>query len=236
MFNPNFSKLLVEVLNNPGKSSDTYNRFYHYSFTNRMLFMMQGLNEPVATYAKWQELGRQVRKGESAKYLWVPKIKKEKDGTSSCYGFMFRKGIFGLSQTDGPELEYPETKEWNKDDCLNNLGVKLIKFEADGNVQGYCVPNIGIAINPVAKYPIKTLLHEIAHYLMGHKDSNSVSEFQAETVAYILMHELGIEDKFDKAASRAYIQGWLDKELPSQDTVKQVFQTINKVIEAGKNE
>jgi hypothetical protein len=54
---------LTEALNAPGSLGTTYTRFYNYSFLNQIRLMMQGAREPVATYNRWQELGRQVRKG-----------------------------------------------------------------------------------------------------------------------------------------------------------------------------
>jgi N-terminal domain of anti-restriction factor ArdC len=60
---------LAEALNAPGALGDTYTRFYNYSFLNQIRLMMQGVCEPVATYKRWQELGRQIRKGSKAKVV-----------------------------------------------------------------------------------------------------------------------------------------------------------------------
>jgi hypothetical protein len=51
---------LAEALAAPGSLGNTYTRFYNYSFLNQVRLMMQGTFEPVATYKRWQELGRQV--------------------------------------------------------------------------------------------------------------------------------------------------------------------------------
>ncbi|TMD69892.1 MAG: DUF1738 domain-containing protein, partial [Chloroflexi bacterium] len=67
-----WGKVIEEALTAPGNLGDTYNRFYQYSFFNQMLLRLQGVNEPVATYKKWQELGRQVLKGSRAKEIVRP--------------------------------------------------------------------------------------------------------------------------------------------------------------------
>ena len=48
-----------------------------------------------------------------------------------------------------------------------------------------------MALNPSAVYPAKTLLHELAHLMLGHcKDGDSthrgVAEFEAEATAYLV--------------------------------------------------
>jgi N-terminal domain of anti-restriction factor ArdC len=63
---------LAEALNAPGALGSTYTRFYNYSFLNQIRLMMQGTCEPAATYNRWQELGRQVRKGSKAKVVLAP--------------------------------------------------------------------------------------------------------------------------------------------------------------------
>ena len=53
-------KLLDEALTAPGNMGNVYSRFHDYSITNMMLFMLQGIHEPVASYSRWKSLGRQV--------------------------------------------------------------------------------------------------------------------------------------------------------------------------------
>lgn len=65
-------KLLDEALTAPGNMGNVYSRFHDYSITNMMLFMLQGIHEPVASYSRWKSLGRQVVKGAKAKEVIVP--------------------------------------------------------------------------------------------------------------------------------------------------------------------
>jgi antirestriction protein ArdC len=242
-----WAELLDIALTTPGNIGNVYNRFYNYSFLNCLLMMSQGATGPVATYGRWQELGRQVRRGEKA--LWIVRpitITKEDendpDKTRSFRKFKFIKSPFDLSCTDGPDLPPVELADWDLELALKTLEITRIPFShLNGNVQGYSTERT-FAINPVAKYPTKTTLHELAHILLGHtvKDFSAeyvlhrgVAEFQAESVAYLAMKEFGIDDG-SESVSRAYIQGWLEGEKPGDAAIRQVFSAVNKLITAGR--
>jgi len=235
----NWTELLSQAINTPGSTSNTYNRFYNYSLINRMHFMLQGIKEPVATYKKWQELGRQVRKGERSNYVVRPIFYKDKkDPTKTILGgFKPVNCIFSLSQTEGEEI-YFEIETWDKVKALSKLNIKEINFEhIDGNAQGYATSE-GYAINPVAKYPTKVMFHELAHIVMGHigsDDKREIKEFQAESVAYILMNELELTC-FDASESRSYIQNWLGKNKPTETEIKAVFKAVDTILNSGLKE
>src|SRR5258708_1517848 len=72
-----WQQLLDEALTAPGNLTGVYDRFHDYSLTNMMLFMMQGIREPVASYSRWKSLGRQVVKGAKAKEVIVPVLVNE---------------------------------------------------------------------------------------------------------------------------------------------------------------
>src|SRR5271167_4624271 len=74
---------LTEALEAPGSLGTTYTRFYNYSFLNQIRLMMQGTREPVATYDRWVELGRQVRKGSKAKVVLAPIMVSREDTDAS---------------------------------------------------------------------------------------------------------------------------------------------------------
>ncbi len=65
-------KLMEEALTAPGNLGNVYSRFHDYSLTNELLFFMQGIHEPVASFSRWKALGRQVLKGARAKEVIVP--------------------------------------------------------------------------------------------------------------------------------------------------------------------
>ena len=63
-----FADLLQSAVQEPGILCRAYSQFHSYSLGNQLLAMMQcherGLEPgPMATYPRWKELGRQVRKG-----------------------------------------------------------------------------------------------------------------------------------------------------------------------------
>lgn len=233
----NWSDLVNKALTVKGSLGNTYNRFYNYSFGNQILLMYQGVYEPVATYKKWAELGRQVKKGSKAKAILQPIVKTVDDETE-IQGFFLRNSLFGMSETTGQEIELPEIERWNREKALKTLDIKLIPFErTNGNVQGYANKN-GIAINPLAVNPTKTLFHEIAHKVLGHTESTDlhkgIKEFQAECTAYLLMIELELATWEQLSTSRAYVQEWLQDTKPSDAEIKQVFNAVNKIIKAGR--
>src|SRR5215471_19051170 len=66
-----WAALLQEAVTKPGYIHEAYTRFHWYSVGNQMLALFQcfarGLQPgPLATWPKWKELGRHVKKGEKA--------------------------------------------------------------------------------------------------------------------------------------------------------------------------
>lgn len=262
-----WNAILVEAINAPGSLGKTYCRFYNYSFLNQIRLLMQGVNEPVATYRRWAELGFQVQKGSKAKVVLAPKmISKivEKNGQpvlengkpkkrQVLIGFKEIRTVFGFSDTDGDELPPIEVPAWQVDTAIEALGVEREKFaHTNGNTQGYSYERDGrkvIAVNPTAAYPAKTLMHELAHLVLGHckalEDGTEVEhrglgEFEAETTAYLVAKELELpEGMWDPAESRAYIQNWLGSH-PEGDAavtdkhIGRIFGAVQKILAAGR--
>jgi N-terminal domain of anti-restriction factor ArdC len=64
-----WAALLDEAVRKPGYIHEAYSRFHSYSLGNQLLALYQcverGLQPaPLASYRKWKELGRHVKKGE----------------------------------------------------------------------------------------------------------------------------------------------------------------------------
>lgn len=244
---PEWHELLKAALEMPGEAGNTYNRFRRLSIGNQVLLMMQGLFEPVHTYKGWLGLGRQVRKGSKARSIYVPMFRKEeKDGekTEKLSGFKLVPSMFGVSDTDGDELPPYEPPTWSKERALAALKITEKAFDLiDGNVQGYSAGK-EVAINPVAVYPFKTLMHELGHIVAGHTSEEQVGEyrthrglkeFEAEAAAYLIMNELGALEQFNAAESRNYIQTWLShhNEKPDEKSIRHVFSVADKILRAG---
>lgn len=235
-----YGLLIEKALTLEGSIGNTYNRFYSYSYMNQILLMLQGVNEPVATYKKWLELGRQVKKGSKAKEVVRPYFKKDDEGEETINGFGLSKCLFGLSETTGEELPVPEIKAWSVDLALSVLDIEKIEFtQANGNIQGYSKMR-QLAINPLAVNYNKTLMHELAHIVLGHTEATGeekhrgVLEFEAEATAYLLMHELELVTDKQDSTSRAYIQIWLSGQKPKEENIKAIFKAVDKILKAGK--
>ena len=122
----------------------------------------------MATYPKWKELGRHVRKGEKALTLCMPltlKRKRDADAADSADSelatfvrFVYRARWLVLAQTDGEALPEPDVPTWDAQRALATLAVAEIPFDhTDGNTMGYARER-SIAINPLNPLPHKTRL------------------------------------------------------------------------------
>ena len=239
-------QLIEETLTMPGSLGNTYNRFVNYSFMNQVLLYVQGVREPVNTYNRWRQMDRQVIKGSKAKTIVRPIIGKARldDGTDEVRlrGFKPVKCLFTVSETTGEELPPLEPRVWDKDKALGALVIRQVPFEdIDGNTAGYSVGR-DFAINPVAKYPLKTTFHELGHIVLGHTTPDQlqdyqrhrgVREFQAEATAYIVMNELELSEHLDASESRAYVQHWLSDERPAESEIRPVFSAVDSILKAG---
>jgi N-terminal domain of anti-restriction factor ArdC len=248
---------LTEALEAPGALGTTYTRFYSYSFLNQIRLMMQGVHEPVATYNRWQELGRQVRKGSKAKVVLAP-IMVSRDAKDDetvvigadgkprkrqiLVGFRDSRTVFGYSDTDGDDLPAVDLPGWDADTALAALHVDRVPFNmVNGNAQGFAYEDTDgrhLAINPTAAYPAKTTFHELAHLMLGHckngdETHRGVAEFEAEAVAYLVAKELQLIE-WDAAESRAHIQNWLGGTEVTEENISRVFAAVNKVLAAGR--
>ena len=250
----NFSQLLRDAVEQPGIISQAYSTFHGYSIGNQLLAWSQCAARklplgPIATFKKWQELGRQVRRGEKALALVMPVTINKKDESGEKTGevfqmFAMKNNWFTLGQTDGEDFAHEaKTPAWDKTQALAALNITEAQFSiANGNVQGYAQLD-AIAINPVAEYPHKTRFHELAHIVLGHTKEGVMTdseftprdtrEVEAESVAYILCALLGLPGLNE---SRGYIQSWLANGEISDKSAQRIFSAANKILEAGSVE
>ncbi len=247
-----FSEYLKDIVTKEGVLSSCYSTFHNYSLLNQLLASSQlkgrGQNlAPIASYKRWQELGRQVKKGSKAIALLMPVLVNKKDAEGNKTDdkmqlFVTRNNWFSLDDTEGAEFK-PEVKiaAWNKDKALETLNIKETSFQSvNGNSQGYASDR-EIAINPLAVLPHKTRFHELAHVVLGHTSeglmsdseltAKNIKEVEAESVAYILCDLLGLEGAKE---SRGYIQHWLQSESISDKSAQKIFGAADKILKAGQ--
>ena len=95
-----WAAILQEAVTKPGYIHEAYSRFRNFSIGNQILALYQCVERslppgPLATFPKWKELGRHVKKGEKAITLCMPlackrsKIITKYDGTKREEEFVF---------------------------------------------------------------------------------------------------------------------------------------------------
>jgi antirestriction protein ArdC len=248
---PSWAALLERAVMEPGIISSAYFAFHEYSLGNCILAWSQAEERkialgPIATYAKWQALRRQVRRGEKAIWLCQPvTIKRKIDGTDQdeeiITRFAYKPHWFFLAQTDGAEIPSAAIPGWDRTRALSNLDVTEEPFASlDGNCQGYAHHRT-IAVSLVAAHPLKTFAHEVAHVILGHTteqeqtDSEltprTLREVEAEATAMLVCAALGLPGV---ELSRGYIQHWnASGEAIPERSCQRIFKAADQILKAG---
>jgi antirestriction protein ArdC len=250
-----FRQLLEEAVTKPGTLMKAYSMFWNYSLGNQILALFQANRRgiplgPIASYNRWKELGRHVKRGEKAIELCMPvtstRTVKEQgtDGNETeteivFKRFVFRRNWFMLSQTDGAKYQMPAIPAWDRTRALKTLSVEEIPFEMmNGNCQGYAKGR-QIAINPVAQMPAKTTFHEVAHVVLDHTSEavhdseelpRNLKEVEAESVALLCLESLGMDGA---EYCRGYIQNWLSGATIPERSAQRIFSAADKILKAG---
>jgi hypothetical protein len=250
-----FRQLLNEAVSKPGTLMQAYSLFWNYSLGNQMLALMQAHNRgitpgPIASFNRWKDLGRYVKRGEKAIELCMPVTVKRTVKETGPDGndvetevgfkrFIFKRNWFMLSQTDGAAYTLPAIPAWDRARALTTLSIEEIPFSMlNGNCQGYATGR-QLAINPLAQLPAKTTFHELAHIELGHTSEavhdsetlpRSLKEVEAESVALLCLESLGMPGA---EYCRGYIQNWLQgAEIPERSAQK-IFAVADKLLKAG---
>src|SRR4029077_8009624 len=125
-----FRQLLNEAVTKPGTIMKAYSLFWNYSLGNQILALFQADRRgialgPIASFNRWKDLGRYVKRGERAIELCMPVTAKRTvketgpDGADTetevpFTRFVFRRNWFMLSQTDGAEYVPPAIPAWDR--------------------------------------------------------------------------------------------------------------------------
>jgi antirestriction protein ArdC len=207
--------------------------FRHYSFNNLLLIAAQCPHATrVAGYRKWQELGRQVRKGErSIKILGYstkkitttdPATGEEVEDRVVRYPVL---SVFDLSQTDGDPIPTDAYQLPTGDGPIGALdqlttwltaeGWTLTEKPLAGGCEGYTDHQQQVIVTDTGLEPaarLAVLLHEAAHAVLHgelaageYQADRGLCETEAESVAYVLANLLGLDAD---ASSISYIAGW----------------------------
>jgi antirestriction protein ArdC len=230
-------------------------RFRQYSFNNTMLIMIQKPDAThVASYKKWTEMGRQVKKGEKSLGIFAPMMRKrtETDGTERSFIMGFKiVPVFDISQTEGDPVPEPikpvlldgEAPVGMYDSLALLAAEKGYSVKVGPSVHGengYCSPasrmiHITEGLSPAQA--CKTMTHEVAHMLL-HTDEDAltveamnhrgIAEVEAESIASIVLGSVGFDtDEY----TLPYIAGWSDgKPEAIAATADRVLKTVKQIL------
>lgn len=229
-------------------------RFHKYSARNCIMILMQ---KPEATrcasFGAWIKMKRHVIKGETGIKILCPCPRSEttinpKTGEEETRSWMdFRIGsTFDVSQTEGEPL--PEICHVLKGDVdnfpavvkkISSVTTAKIEFsDFAGEANGYYSPvdhKIVVKDSLPHAQQIKTLCHEVAHSLLHCEDGEfsdaeqAEKELQAESVAYVVCHALGIDSA---EYTFGYLVGWSGGERKRFEKVlAAVHQCASEIIE-----
>lgn len=249
---------------------DFASKLHTYSAQNRMwLFaqaMMRGWDDlgHVAGFRTWLALGRHVRKGERGLTVLAPvRVKVTADDgleTWAVRGFKVEH-VFAACQTDGdgdvPEAIRPTLLTgagpdgaW---DALARLvtergfDVKRAGLFPENGVTSMAARTVTVADRLDEAAAVKTLAHELAHVILhsepalDYHANRGRCEVEAESVAYLVCRELGLETD---AYTFPYVATWAsgavkvvtaaaDRALGcARDIVEQVEQLASQLVAA----
>ncbi len=206
--------------------AETRATFHDYSMNNCMLIAMQCPEATrVAGFKAWQQLNRQVRKGEHAIRIMAPMVVKQRDdkgedadGTITLFRAV---SVFDISQTDGEPLPEPPCEPVTGDShapyiaklesFARSIGyhVEYRPLEHSG---GFCKAAerlICVSTNTTsANGRVRTLIHELAHAVgvpTYKEHGRADAEVVVETAAVIVCRSIGLDTSGEGIP---YIAGW----------------------------
>jgi hypothetical protein len=265
-----WSDLLRDAVSTPGKLLEAYTAFHNFSIGDSLLALFQCYDRgitpgPLNTYKGWQQLGRQVRKGEKAITLCMPlaykkRVRKEnqdggagrsqaaQDMKEECdeitrYRFALRPYWFVLAQTDGDSAFTPSIPGFDLATALRELHIEQVDLTStDGNAQGYGFER-SIAINPLAQLPHKTSFHELGHIVLGHTEEGRLidSDLTPRNIREVEAESLALIccEALQLPGSeyaRGYIQKWLSGDSICNRSAQRVFTAASAILKAGRGE
>lgn len=186
---------------------------------NEQLFIRTGeTTELLAPYNAWNEIERNVKKGEKALYIIYPMVYENEDGKTEVY---FNKGpVFDISQTEGKPFmkEYIEnSSNITFNDIVSYVSVP-IHFSNKEITRGYTDgKKIWISKHISDDMKICVLFHELAHFHLHFGEdreeiSKDIKELEAEVISYLVTSALGIKNY----ESATYIRSWAGENAPEK--------------------
>ena len=197
-------------------------QFHNYSFQNILLIASQRPSATrVAGIRAWNELGRRVKRGEKGIMIFAPMIGYKRNAGEAVetqsdakinkpearlVGFR-AVYVFDVGQTEGAELpELGSTFKGEVGDKLDKLaefttgqGIKLEYSDKIAPARGMSYGGlIRILPDMEPSETLATFVHELAHEMLHIAERRTlttkvVRETEAEAVAFVVCHALGLE-------------------------------------------
>lgn len=226
----------------------TMSRFHRYSYGNTLLIMCQ---KPEATHVAgfntWKKLGRYVNKGEKGILILAPmKFKQTREDDQgeekTIHQLRFKAVyVFDVSQTDGEPLPEFASVAGDPADQLDRLhhfaterGIVIEYSDSLGRALGTSsggLIRIKADLNQAEQFHV--LAHELAHELLHQAEgenrpsSKTVRETEAEAVAYVVSHHIGLETG---TAFSDYIQLYQGDTKTLADSLDRIQHAASEII------
>jgi hypothetical protein len=233
--------------------------FSQYSANNILLvFLQRPTARMVAGYRRWQELGRQVNRGEKAIRILAPILRKAEDEETGeearvLSGFKV-VSVYADDQTSGKPIPLPPSPRNPRTDACSEqqaafvwdrlsgfcekegVAVSLEKLDRGGHYGSYKRGAKKIIINEKldAVNRATTLCHEAVHHLLhsryaGHRDTQ---EIEAEGAAFAVLCHYGLDTSSFSFPYLARYAAGTDKLPPALETIRRAAHTLIEEIGA----
>ena len=192
-------------------------RFHRYSFGNILEIARQRPQATrIAGIHTWNELGRNVKKGEKGIRIFAPMVRAKRESDESAEPAPDGKRIhivtgfravyvFDVSQTTGDDLPEPAKATGEVGECrellfsfLGRQGIEIEFNEAIAPAQGVSYGGrIVLLPGQSPAEELATLIHEAGHELLHRGDrraetTRTVRELEAEAVAFVVGQAVGL--------------------------------------------
>jgi hypothetical protein len=218
----------------------------------------------VAGYQSWKtKFQRQVKQGEKGIAILAPCLYARKSNAKETtqdpdhnhsddqqkqvkpqdkkqlFGFRVVH-VFDVSQTEGEAL--PDCPEWRGSEVNESLQKALLSFAAEKKIQvtfeddlqGAEGVSTGGRIKLLRHTGTSTLVHELAHELLGHtqfgvcKLSAQQCEIEADAMAYVVCHHFGLQSM----STPNYLALWQASGKDIQDSLQRIQEIAVEIIQA----